>query len=108
MPRAPKACAAAGCDERVVGRVYCVTHTLPNRSPSDGARAVRTERRRRAEAVSAWVAVNGWVCPGWERPEHASTDLTAAHSTAVAKGGAGSALFVLCRSCNARQGVDPF
>lgn len=109
MPRAPKGCAATGCDERVVGRVYCDAHTLRNRrSPSDLARSSRDERRRRSGAVTAWVAVNGWVCPGWERPRHASTDLTAAHSLAVAKGGVGSLLFVLCRSCNARQGVDPF
>lgn len=108
MPRAPKGCAAVGCDERVVGRVYCAAHALRNRSPSDLARSSRGERYRRSFAVTAWVDVNGWVCPGWERPEHPSTDLTAAHSTAVARGGVGSALFVLCRSCNARQGVDPF
>lgn len=108
MPRAPKACAASGCDERVTGRVYCATHMLPNRSPSDRARSSKAERRRRTLAVAAWVAVNGWMCPGWERPEHPSTDLTAAHSIAVSKGGAESPIFVLCRSCNARQGVDPF
>lgn len=108
MPRAPKACAANGCDEPTIGRTYCPAHTLRNLTPTYRDRASKSERRRRADAVDAWVRVNGLVCPGWERPAHESGDLTAAHSTAVAKGGVGSALFVLCRSCNARQGVDPF
>ena len=60
-----------------------------------------------AEAVASCVRVNGWVCPGWERDPHESRDLTAAHSTAVAVGGVGSLLSVLCRSCNSRQGDAP-
>lgn len=108
MPRAPRECARRGCDVRVVGRSYCPAHTVVNRSPTTWARQGSVvERRRRAAVVAAWVAERGWMCPGWERPAHPSRDLTAAHSVAVAEGGAGSDLFVLCRSCNARQGVAP-
>jgi hypothetical protein len=57
--------------------------------------------------VASWVAVRGWVCPGYERPEHESRDLTAAHSVAVARGGRDSRLSVLCRSCNSRQALNP-
>lgn len=64
------------------------------------------ERKRRAAAVTAWIAEHGAWCPGWGVPGHESTDLTAAHVVAVAAGGAESGpLDVLCRACNARQGV---
>lgn len=109
MPRAPKACGHHGCPVRVTGRTYCDEHLADKRrftqSPSSKAAEQRSERNRRRIAVAAWVAVNGWVCPGWQRPPHASDDLTAAHSHAVARGGTDSLLTVLCRSCNGRQGT---
>lgn len=59
------------------------------------------EERRRATAVRMWRAKHGDVCPGWGRPEHGATDLTADHVVAVGAGGAeGGVLAVLCRSCN--------
>lgn len=105
MPRAPKQCAHPGCPERVTARTYCNGHT--RRSPSSRAANDRAERTRRAKAVAAWVAINGWVCPGWQRPPHESRDLTAAHAAAVATGGKHSPLTVLCRSCNGAQGTKP-
>lgn len=89
----------------------CPTH---QRAADAAALRVKRERRphshaervRRAGVVAAWVRVHGWVCPGWDVPEHPSGDLTAAHVVAVAAGGdEGGALGVLCRTCNSRQGI---
>ncbi|GAA1436352.1 hypothetical protein GCM10009616_35890 [Microlunatus lacustris] len=81
-------------------------HQHVKHSPTYLARnSSRRERTRRTEAVQDWVAVHGWLCPGWERPAHPSQDLTAAHVVAAAHGGADGPLTVLCRSCNSRQGV---
>lgn len=107
MPRAPKRCGRLDCDTLVTGRTYCDEHAKRPPSPSSIAARDPRERARRAEVVAAHVLTHGWVCPGYERPSHESHDLTAAHSTAVALGGGSSALSVLCRSCNARQGLNP-
>lgn len=107
MPRAPKKCAREGCETRVVARSFCDEHSRRPSSPSSLAARDPAERARRKRAVEAWVAVYGWVCPGYERPAHESRDLTAAHSVAVARGGTASALGVLCRSCNSRQNTKP-
>lgn len=65
-------------------------------------------RRQRKAAVDAWVQAHGWVCPGWRRDPHPSTDLTADHVVAVASGGNPLGPFaVLCRSCNSRKGSTP-
>ena len=53
-------------------------------------------------AVAAWVAQNGWVCPGWRRRPHPARDLTADHIVPYSQGG--RRLRVLCRSCNSRKG----
>jgi 5-methylcytosine-specific restriction protein A len=62
------------------------------------------ETQRRAETVAAWRAVHGDRCPGWRRPPHAASDLTADHVDAVGAGGREDGpLSVLCRSCNGRK-----
>lgn len=58
-----------------------------------------TWRRTSAAAVRAHVARHGWVCPGWNRPPHESTDLTTDHVLNRDT----SALVVLCRSCNSSK-----
>jgi 5-methylcytosine-specific restriction protein A len=64
-------------------------------------------RKRRAEAVQAWRADHGDICPGWQRQPHQSTDLTADHPVPVGAGGDEDApLAVLCRSCNSRKGTQ--
>ncbi|MBA2560048.1 MAG: HNH endonuclease [Propionibacteriales bacterium] len=64
------------------------------------------ERKRRALVVRMWRADHGDVCPGWQRPEHPATDLTADHAVAVGAGGEQSGyLQVLCRSCNSAKGA---
>ncbi len=108
VPRAPKKCGTPSCDNRVVGVPYC-TECIAAKLPSPSSRAARdpAEKRRRAKAVAEWVAVHGWICPGWRRPPHPSHDLTAAHTVAVANGGGDSPIKVLCRSCNSRQQTNP-
>ena len=106
MPRAPKRCGREGCEERVVGVTYCPDHARRPPSPSSIAARDPVERARRKAVVDAWVAANGWVCPGWHRNRHPSDDLTAAHAHAVSRGGSAGPISVLCRSCNSRQALS--
>ena len=47
--------------------------------------------RKQSKAIrEAWVKEYGWLCPGWRRTPHHSTDLVVDHDRGV-----------LCRSCNA-------
>lgn len=105
MPRAPKPCGKWGC-ENLTDRTYCPEHRRRPYSPSSIAARDPRERARRKAVVDAWVVANGWLCPGYERPAHPSKDLTAAHGTAVARGGR-DIKGVLCRSCNSRQNDKP-
>jgi 5-methylcytosine-specific restriction endonuclease McrA len=86
----------------------CGQATPPDR-PHPHARQVSPpvsweERQRRAEAVEAWRRRHGDWCPGWQRPPHATADLTADHVLPRSQGGEGGPLRVLCRACNARRG----
>lgn len=64
------------------------------------------ERRRRAAVVADHREAYGAVCPGWRRPMHEASDLTADHVVPVAAGGAPHGpLEVLCRSCNSTKGA---
>lgn len=105
-------CSHSGCPELAVAYGRCREHlteyerwqraTVPTKRTRDWA-----ERKRRAEAVRSWVALNGWWCPGFGRAPHEVTDgdLTAEHSRPVADAGEGAGpLTVLCRSCNSRHG----
>ena len=105
MGRAPKFCAEFGCDELTMGR-YCDGHKRRPPSPSSIAARDPKERLARKRVVAEHVRQHGWVCPGYERPEHPSRDLTAAHTTAVANGGT-EFRGALCRSCNSRQNSKP-
>ncbi len=72
------------------------------RRPGYGA----AERRRRADAVTQWRDEHGDMCPGYQRPPHPASDLTADHVISVASGGREDGpLVVLCRSCNSRKGA---
>jgi 5-methylcytosine-specific restriction enzyme A len=64
-------------------------------------------RTRRARVVAEWINIYGAWCPGWQRPAHPSTDLTADHQIAVAAGGPEDGpLRVLCRGCNSARGAN--
>jgi hypothetical protein len=95
-------CSEPGCPAIVPRAGYCRRH----RRYSPTTRRSAREIRRRAQAVADWVAVNGWVCPGWHRDPHESHDLTADHVTPVAWGGGDGPLTCLCRSCNSRRGAS--
>lgn len=64
-------------------------------------------RRASAAAVAAWVAVHGWVCPGFGVPAHPARDLSADHPEALAHGGdvVQDELGVYCLACNGRRGA---
>ncbi|WP_182357764.1 HNH endonuclease [Tomitella gaofuii] len=90
---------------------HCPTHARAREARAHGStptKVTRTwaERQRRAGVVESWRKFRGDWCPGFERPPHRSSDLTADHVTPVASGGAADGpLGVLCRSCNSRKGV---
>lgn len=68
---------------------------------------IASEDRRRADTVRAWRAEHGDWCPGWQRPPHPATDLTADHIVAFAvNGDEAGELTVLCRSCNGRKAAS--
>ena len=77
--------------------------TSPARNPAYDDPAYRRFRKR---VVSEWIAQHGYVCPGFRREAHASTDLTLDHPVPVLQGGAlvdRRNAAVLCRSCNDRK-----
>jgi hypothetical protein len=53
----------------------------------------------------AWVAKNGWVCPGWNRPPHPRRDLALHHIDGNNRNPHPANLTVLCTSCNTAEAV---
>lgn len=95
MPtRPPRRCLT--CGTLVVGHNRCPTHTK--------GRYGNAEEQRMRRAVQTHRSQYGDVCPGYNRPAHPSSDLTADHSIPWSAVGPGF-LTVLCRSCNARKGT---
>lgn len=101
-----------GCQSRFEGRGLRCADCAARRQREQPARPKRrpgynqAERERRARTVAAHRAVFGDWCPGYQRPAHPSTDLTADHIVSVAAGGSeGGDLTVLCRGCNGRKGA---
>ncbi|WP_035799874.1 HNH endonuclease [Kitasatospora mediocidica] len=90
----------------------CDTHQAEWQAQQDQRRGSATRRgydsryRRTAAATVAnhRASVGDW-CPGWRRPGHPATDLTADHVVPLAAGGSNTAsnLAALCRSCNAAK-----
>lgn len=112
MARAATICAKPGCPHTASYRGLCRGHAqLEERGqkqtvPTKNIGRSYEERRRRAQAVEAHRARFGDICPGFGRPPHPATDLTAQHATALVLGGAqDQPLMVLCRACNSRHGV---
>jgi HNH endonuclease len=104
----PRIC--PGCRRRVVGKCATCDAARPAakqkpkaKDPTYGLR----ERNRRSDTVAAWVAMHGWVCPGWQRPEHPAEELAADHIIARRLGGPQDGpLQVLCKSCNSAKGAN--
>lgn len=96
-------CLTQGCDQFATTGPYC-TRCTAQRQANRNRR--RTHLTGDWPALSrsirdAWVEANGWVCPGWQRDPHPSTDLTVDHIT---PGTRDDGLMVLCRPCNAAKG----
>jgi 5-methylcytosine-specific restriction protein A len=109
MSRLPRSC--LGCGTRIPSGSRC-THCATKVQQAKRARrpqsATSAEKRRRAAAVNEWRAIHGTWCPGWQRPPHPATDLTADHVMPYAAGGSEDGpLRVLCRSCNSARGARP-
>jgi 5-methylcytosine-specific restriction endonuclease McrA len=63
----------------------------------------RAWRRLRAAVLGEWIALHGWLCPGFGRWRHRTTDLTVDHVVPLRLGGARlerANLQVLCAGCN--------
>lgn len=104
MPsKAPRPCPR--CKHLITTR-YCTNPVCP----AARARAHRSHRswtELAAATVEAHRLEHGDWCPGYGRPGHASTDLTADHDIALVNGGTDDPdnLTVLCRSCNTTKGA---
>jgi 5-methylcytosine-specific restriction protein A len=93
-----------GCGRLISTGSRCATCTRT--APTTRRDNSHAERRRRAAAVAQHREAYGDWCPGYGRPPHAATDLTADHIAAVATTGDDNGpLAVLCRSCNSRKGA---
>lgn len=76
-------------------RTRCPRCQATRTAPKRAADAKRYDSQWRAESArvrQAWVAAHGWVCPGWERDAHPSTDLVVDHDVGP-----------LCRRCNSSK-----
>lgn len=63
---APRTCIVCGA---LCKGSRCNVH----RTRSDSRASGQLDRRHKAitaVVISKWVAEHGWVCPGWQRPEH--------------------------------------
>lgn len=113
MPRASRPCSEPGCPAVAGPRGRCPQHQAEREQyekatvPTKVSGARWSERQRRATTVRQHRENRGDWCPGYGRPPHPSTDLTADHIVAQADGGAADGpLTVLCRSCNSRKNAQ--
>lgn len=104
-------CSTPGCPDFTVTDGKCAIHQRQanrHRHRTTPTKATRTwsERKRRARAVDEHRAEHGDWCPGYQRPAHEATDLTADHIQSVAAGGRPDGPHqVLCRACNSAKGA---
>ncbi|WP_083849719.1 HNH endonuclease [Rhodococcus sp. JVH1] len=109
MPRARnRVCSTPGCPN-IQPEPQCATHRAErdrHQRRTTPTKVTRTyaEQRRRKAAVDAHRATHGDWCPGYRRPAHPATDLTADHVDEIDLGGAPDGeLQILCRSCNSTK-----
>lgn len=102
-----RVCSVPGCPEMQHGSL-CRAHRLL--AEQKQRRTVPTkiseprDRRRRKATVRAHRDRHGEWCPGYGRPAHRASDLTADHRREMQEGGSPAGeLAVLCRSCNSRK-----
>ena len=112
MPRQRmKPCAQPGCPE-LQYEPRCAAHRREDdryKRQFGSKRDEPRDRARRKAAVDVHRAEHGDWCPGWDRPPHHSTDLTADHVIEVAAGGdPHGELQVICRSCNGAKAATRY
>lgn len=73
-----------------------------------------THLKLKKRTVAAWVRINGWVCPGYERPAH-RVGVGGLEGDHIVPRALRPDLVndpmnysVLCRSCNAKKGKKPY
>ncbi|MEV6555885.1 hypothetical protein AB0M22_09225 [Nocardia sp. NPDC051756] len=100
VPECPAIQAEPRCPKHRTERDRHYRTTTPTK-----ATRTHAERQRRAAAVADHKRKHGNWCPGWQRPAHPATDLTADHVDAIANSGRPDGpLQVLCRACNSSKG----
>ncbi|MDF3308727.1 hypothetical protein P3H15_27290 [Rhodococcus sp. T2V] len=109
MPRPrSRVCSMPGCPS-IQTEPQCPTHRAErdrHQRRTTPTKVTRTyaEQKRRKAAVDTHRAKYGDWCPGYARPPHTATDLTADHIDEISLGGApGGQLQVYCRSCNSSK-----
>ena len=86
----------------VCRRLVCTDRA--HRRGKGSAYQTSRERKRRAQVVADHRLRYGDTCPGWLRPPHPATELTADHVIPFAVAGTETGqLQVLCRSCNSSK-----
>lgn len=98
------------CGRPTGKQTRCPDHPAPRKTQvkaNTTERGLGSAHKRKSKQVRAeHVRRFGWICPGYNRPPHYSTDLTADHVTPRAKGGTTESPYVvLCRSCNSSRGA---
>lgn len=63
MPRAPKKCGRAGCEERVVGATYCPPHKPVGWSTSTRPGSTRSSRKLRDQVLEQHPVCTCGGCP---------------------------------------------
>ena len=90
-----------GCGQLTTDGSRCKACELKRNAAYEASPARRNYKKQRyggtwqakSKAIrQAWVQRHGWVCPGWQRLPHASSDLVVDHDVGV-----------LCRTCNAKK-----
>jgi len=105
-----------------MARRPCIEGTCPRLAPPGATRCTTCEQTRQRDrnarrthyqgdwprisrtAIAAHRAQHGDRCPGYQRPPHPASDLTADH---VDPRSLAAGVTVLCRSCNASKGSRP-
>jgi 5-methylcytosine-specific restriction endonuclease McrA len=82
----------------------CPQHRIKKKYYKKPKTVTYAQRKYRKEAVQRHIDQYGYVCSGYKRKPHFSTDLTADHPIPTSKGGDDyQTLEIYCRSCNSSK-----
>ena len=87
----------------------CPVHRVKRKDTRRKKTVSYAQRKYRKDAVEAYIKIYGYVCQGYRREPHPSTDLTADHIVATANGGDEfGQLQIYCRSCNSTKQASTY